>query len=121
MYAITLGLGFMIQSKVIDAEDTRVTSPGDYLRILGRESDIINVGGEKVYAAEVESVLLEMDGVQDVAVAGRPVSIPLALSAWVPSGSVLGSIRTRPMSSAPWIRSRMVGSSSESGSSSCAP
>jgi len=41
---------------------------GEYLRILGRKSELINVGGEKVYPAEVETVLLEMDGVEDAAV-----------------------------------------------------
>lgn len=44
---------------------------GEYLRILGRKSEIINVGGEKVYPAEVESVLLEMDNVADATVAGK--------------------------------------------------
>lgn len=43
---------------------------GDYLRILGRQSDVINVGGEKVYPAEVETCLAEMPGVEDVAVTG---------------------------------------------------
>ncbi len=41
---------------------------GDYLRILGRASELINVGGEKVYPAEVESVLLEVPGVSDAVV-----------------------------------------------------
>jgi acyl-CoA synthetase (AMP-forming)/AMP-acid ligase II len=41
---------------------------GEYLRILGRKSDIINVGGEKVYPSEVENVLMQMDNVKDVAV-----------------------------------------------------
>jgi acyl-coenzyme A synthetase/AMP-(fatty) acid ligase len=41
---------------------------GEYIRILGRNSEIINVGGEKVYPAEVESVLQAMVGVEDVAV-----------------------------------------------------
>ena len=45
---------------------------GEYLRILGRKSELINVGGEKVYPAEVESVLQLMDGVEDVAVTGEP-------------------------------------------------
>ena len=45
---------------------------GDYIRILGRKSEIINVGGEKVYPAEIESVLQTMDGVEDVAVNGQP-------------------------------------------------
>ncbi|ABY36952.1 MAG TPA: long-chain fatty acid--CoA ligase [Chloroflexus aurantiacus] len=45
---------------------------GEYIRILGRRSDIINVGGQKVYPAEVESVLLQMPNVKDVAVVGEP-------------------------------------------------
>jgi acyl-coenzyme A synthetase/AMP-(fatty) acid ligase len=43
---------------------------GEYIRILGRNSERINVGGEKVYPAEVESVLLGMPNVQDVSVIG---------------------------------------------------
>lgn len=45
---------------------------GEYMRILGRTSELINVGGEKVYPSEVESVLLEMSNVADVTVSGRP-------------------------------------------------
>ncbi len=41
---------------------------GEYIRILGRKSELINVGGEKVYPAEVESVLQLMDGVEEVVV-----------------------------------------------------
>jgi acyl-CoA synthetase (AMP-forming)/AMP-acid ligase II len=41
---------------------------GEYIKILGRRSDIINVGGEKVYPTEIESLLLKMDGVEDVVV-----------------------------------------------------
>lgn len=48
---------------------------GEYLRILGRKSEIINVGGEKVYPAEVESVLLQLPGVDDVSVTGEPNAI----------------------------------------------
>ncbi|MBC8232318.1 long-chain fatty acid--CoA ligase, partial [bacterium] len=44
---------------------------GDYIRILGRESEMINVGGEKVYPAEVENVLIQMDNIQDVTVYGE--------------------------------------------------
>jgi long-chain acyl-CoA synthetase len=44
---------------------------GEYLRILGRTSEIINVGGEKVYPAEVESVLQLMEGVEDVTVSAE--------------------------------------------------
>lgn len=49
----------------------RVEVDGDYIRILGRESEIINVGGEKVYPAEVESVLMQMDNVKDITVYGE--------------------------------------------------
>ena len=44
---------------------------GEYLRIRGRHSEIINVGGEKVYPAEVDSVLQSMEGVKDVTVSGE--------------------------------------------------
>ena len=48
---------------------------GDYLRILGRETDVINVGGEKVNPAEVEDVIHELPMVQEVAVYGEPNAI----------------------------------------------
>jgi acyl-coenzyme A synthetase/AMP-(fatty) acid ligase len=48
-----------------------VEQDGDWIRILGRESEIINVGGYKVFPAEVESTLLEMDNVEDVVVFGQ--------------------------------------------------
>lgn len=44
---------------------------GEYFLIKGRRSEIINVGGQKVYPAEVESVLQEMEGVLDVVVSGE--------------------------------------------------
>ncbi|MFJ5532631.1 fatty acid--CoA ligase family protein [Streptomyces sp. NPDC093261] len=45
---------------------------GDYLRILSRKSELINVGGEKVYPGEVENVLLEMDNIAEATVCGLP-------------------------------------------------
>lgn len=48
-----------------------VETDGEYLHILGRESEIINVGGEKVHPAEVESVLLEDAGVAEAMVFGE--------------------------------------------------
>lgn len=45
---------------------------GEYIKILGRKSELINVGGEKVYPAEVESVLQMMDGVEEVVVNSEP-------------------------------------------------
>jgi long-chain acyl-CoA synthetase len=47
-----------------------VEQQGEWIRILGRKSEIINVGGYKVYPAEVESTLLEMPNVLDVVVFG---------------------------------------------------
>ncbi|MDB5249640.1 MAG: AMP-dependent synthetase and ligase [Segetibacter sp.] len=41
---------------------------GEYIKILGRKSEIINVGGEKVYPAEVESVIQEINNVAEVTV-----------------------------------------------------
>lgn len=41
---------------------------GEYLHIFGRESEIINVGGKKVYPAEVEEVVQEMSNVDEVVV-----------------------------------------------------
>lgn len=43
-----------------------------YLYLVGRDGDILNVGGANVYPAEVESVLLGYPGVADAAVVGRP-------------------------------------------------
>ncbi len=41
------------------------------LRVLGRLSALVNVGGEKVSPAEVENVLLRAGNVRDVVVSGR--------------------------------------------------
>jgi long-chain acyl-CoA synthetase len=47
-----------------------VEQDGDWIRILGRKSEIINVGGLKVFPAEVESLLLNIENVADVVVFG---------------------------------------------------
>lgn len=44
---------------------------GDYIKFLGRISEVINVGGEKVYPAEVESAIQELDNVAEVVVSGE--------------------------------------------------
>lgn len=44
---------------------------GEYFKILGRKSEIINVGGDKVYPQEVENVILEMDNINEVIVYGE--------------------------------------------------
>jgi long-chain acyl-CoA synthetase len=50
----------------------QVLEDGDYIKILGRKSEVINVGGEKVYPAEVESIIQLMVGVDEVAVSSEP-------------------------------------------------
>ena len=45
-----------------------VETKGDYIKILGRKSEIINVGGEKVYPQEVENIILELNNVADATV-----------------------------------------------------
>lgn len=49
-----------------------VERAGDWIRIVGRKSDIIMVGGEKVDAREVEAVLSEQSFVIDAVVRGEP-------------------------------------------------
>ena len=65
--------------RVVDG--VRRVSPGDWVRLvdeegavefLGRGAAVVNTGGEKVYPAEVEEVLLAHEDVVDVAVFGVP-------------------------------------------------
>ena len=70
-------LGYLNAPRPFDAEgwyntEDEVEVDGPYLRILGRSTDLINVGGQKVYPAEVENALLEMDNVREATVWGRP-------------------------------------------------
>ncbi|MBF5044835.1 AMP-binding protein [Aggregicoccus sp. 17bor-14] len=69
-------LGYLNAPDLFDEEgwlntQDAVQVEGEYLRVLGRVSDLINVGGQKVYPAEVEGVLLALDNVRDVAVYGE--------------------------------------------------
>jgi long-chain acyl-CoA synthetase len=73
-------LGYLNYPDPFDADgwfntEDMVEVDGDWVRILGRESELINVGGEKVYPSEVESVLMEIAGVRDVTVRGEPSPI----------------------------------------------
>ncbi|MEM7724467.1 MAG: fatty acid--CoA ligase family protein [Pseudomonadota bacterium] len=45
---------------------------GNLVQFQGRDSDIINVGGQKVFPAEVENAIRALEGVEDVAVFGKP-------------------------------------------------
>jgi acyl-CoA synthetase (AMP-forming)/AMP-acid ligase II len=75
--ARTAMLGYLNAPSPFDSEGwfntgDRVDVQGEYVRFLGRESEIINVGGQKVYPSEVENVLLEVPNVRDVTVSGQP-------------------------------------------------
>ena len=49
----------------------RVEVKDDFFRLLGRDSELINVGGQKVFPAEVEGVLLDDPDVLDAVVYGE--------------------------------------------------
>jgi acyl-coenzyme A synthetase/AMP-(fatty) acid ligase len=53
----------------------RVEVDGEYVRILGRESEQINVGGEKVFPIEVESVICEVGNVAEAIVYSEPNAV----------------------------------------------
>jgi acyl-CoA synthetase (AMP-forming)/AMP-acid ligase II len=70
-------LGYLNAPSPFDAEgwfntQDLVESDGEYIRILGRKSELINVGGEKVHPTEIENVLLQLDNIKDVTVRGQP-------------------------------------------------
>ena len=69
--------GYLNASSGFDADgwfntQDRVEVDGEWFKIIGRVTDIINVGGQKVYPAEVEEVILGLDNIDDVAVYGEP-------------------------------------------------
>lgn len=68
-------LGYLNAESPVDAAGWYCTGDlvevdGEWIRFLGRATDLINVGGEKVAPAEVEQAILELDYVLDVAVFG---------------------------------------------------
>jgi len=78
-------LGYLDDPAATDAlfpevDGVRLAVPGDRARmepdgrfvLLGRDSLVVNTGGEKVFVEEVEDALKHCDGVVDVVVVGRP-------------------------------------------------
>ena len=49
----------------------QVEKKGDYIRILGRKSEMINIGGQKVFPIEIETILLEINNILDATVYGE--------------------------------------------------
>lgn len=76
----------------------QVETDGDYFRVLGRRSEMINVGGQKVYPADVENVLLQMDNVEDVMVRGEQNPLlgkTIAATLRLREPETLAALRTR--------------------------
>jgi acyl-CoA synthetase (AMP-forming)/AMP-acid ligase II len=70
-------VGYLNAPSEFDAEGwfntkDRVEVDGEFFRILGRITDLINVGGQKVYPTEIEDVIMGLDNIEDVAVYGEP-------------------------------------------------
>jgi len=73
-------VGYLNAPSPFDAEgwfntQDKVEVDGEWFRILGRVTDLINVAGQKVYPAEIEEVILTLENVEDVAVYGEKNAI----------------------------------------------
>ncbi|MGE5698437.1 MAG: acyl-CoA synthetase [Candidatus Sericytochromatia bacterium] len=58
--------------RVVISGDRASVEPDGTLRLFGRDSLVVNTGGEKVFVEEVEEVLRAHAGVDDALVVGRP-------------------------------------------------
>ena len=70
-------LGYLNAPSPFDAEGwfntgDMVEQRDGYIRFLGRKSEIVNVGGEKLFPAEVENVIQQMENIKEVTVRGVP-------------------------------------------------
>lgn len=77
------------------------TAENGFLRIRGRAKELINVGGQKVVPAEVESVLMEMPEIEDCVVfgelnliTGQIVCAKVILKQGISSGLIRQAVRT---------------------------
>ncbi|KPA09963.1 o-succinylbenzoate--CoA ligase [Candidatus Magnetomorum sp. HK-1] len=53
--------GYLITGDMVEVH-------GEYIKVIGRQSEQINIGGEKVFPQEVENLILKMDNVAEVTV-----------------------------------------------------
>lgn len=79
-------LGYLNAPSPFDSEgwfntQDLVEQDGEWFKVLGRKSELINVAGEKVYPAEVENVLLQLPNVRDVTVWGKKSPVTGAIVA----------------------------------------
>ena len=79
-----------------------VIEKNGYIKILGRKSEIINVGGEKVYPQEIENVIIEDEQISDVIVyaeknmiIGNIVCAKIALSKKVENKKFINDLKKR--------------------------
>lgn len=68
-------VGYLNAPSPFDSDGWMCTSDqvevrGEYMRVLGRTSELINVGGQKVLPIEVETTLLKADNVREATVYG---------------------------------------------------
>ena len=71
---------------------------GDYIQILGRVSDVVNIGGEKVYPAEIENFIEQLENILDVAAYAEPNPLlgqVIAVDVVLREKEDLGSLRKR--------------------------
>ncbi|ANV98004.1 hypothetical protein BBW65_03950 [Helicobacter enhydrae] len=61
--------------KTGDLVETKMINGEEYIRIIGRNKEMINVGGEKVLPQEIESIILQIDGILDCLVYGEKNAI----------------------------------------------
>jgi long-chain acyl-CoA synthetase len=78
--AQTTMLGYLNAEGAITADGWFATGDavevdGRWIHVLGRRSELINVGGNKVAPAEVEGVLERLDGVEQAVVSAEPSAI----------------------------------------------
>jgi long-chain acyl-CoA synthetase len=57
--------GWLCTGDIVEEKD-------GYIRFLGRETEVINTGGKKVFPLEVENILMELPNIQNAAVEARP-------------------------------------------------
>ena len=69
-----------------DLVETKIINNEEYIKIIGRAKEVINVGGEKVIPQEVEGVLLQIPFISDCivygesnAITGQSVSVKVVL------------------------------------------